>query len=54
VVIDNGGRTDCTVWGDILTQYAGQRKVAGTVIGGVCRDVNRALADEYPLFTTGR
>ena len=20
VVIDNGGRTDCTVWGDIMTQ----------------------------------
>ncbi len=22
VVIDNGVRTDCTVWGDIMTQYA--------------------------------
>lgn len=54
VVIDNAGRTDCTVWGDILTQYAGQRKIAGTVIDGVCRDVNRALTDEYPLFTAGR
>jgi regulator of RNase E activity RraA len=54
VVIDNEGRTDCTVWGDILTQYAGLRDVAGTVIDGVCRDVNCALTDEYPLFTTGR
>ena len=54
VVIDNGGRTDCTVWGDILTQYAGLRDIAGTVIDGVCRDVNRALADEYPLFAAGR
>lgn len=54
VVIDNQGRTDCTVWGDILTQYAGQRDIAGTVIDGVCRDVNRALTDDYPLFTTGR
>ncbi|GAB7333754.1 hypothetical protein MBLNU13_g05282t1 [Cladosporium sp. NU13] len=54
VVIDNAGRTDCTVWGDILTQYAGLRGIAGTVIDGVCRDVNRALTDEYPLFTTGR
>jgi regulator of RNase E activity RraA len=54
VVIDNEGRTDCTVWGDILTQYAGLRDIAGTVIDGVCRDVNRALTDEYPLFTTGR
>ncbi|GKZ35720.1 hypothetical protein AbraIFM66950_006472 [Aspergillus brasiliensis] len=54
VVIDNGGRTDCTVWGDIMTQYAGLRGIAGTVIDGVCRDVNRAIKDEYPLFTAGR
>jgi regulator of RNase E activity RraA len=54
VVIDNNGRTDCTVWGDIMTQYAGARKIAGTVIDGVCRDVTKALADDYPLFTKGR
>lgn len=54
VVIDNGGRTDCTVWGDIMTQYAGLRGIAGTVIDGVCRDVNRAIGDDYPLFTAGR
>ncbi|KAJ5521391.1 hypothetical protein N7527_005506 [Penicillium freii] len=54
VVIDNGGRTDCTVWGDIMTQYAGLRGIAGSVIDGVCRDVNRAINDEYPLFTAGR
>jgi regulator of RNase E activity RraA len=54
IVIDNDGRTDCTVWGDILTQYAGLRGIAGTVIDGVCRDVNKALGDGYPLFTAGR
>ncbi|MGV7214957.1 RraA family protein [Bradyrhizobium sp. UFLA05-112] len=54
VVIDNGGRTDCTVWGDILTQYSGLRGIAATVIDGVCRDVSKALADGYPLFTAGR
>jgi len=54
VVIDNDGRTDCTVWGDIMTQYAGLRGIAGTVIDGVCRDVARALGDGYPLFTRGR
>lgn len=54
VVIDNDGRTDCTVWGDILTQYAGLRGIAGTVIDGVCRDVNKALSDGYSLFTAGR
>ena len=54
VVIDNDGRTDCTVWGDIMTQYAGLRGIAATVIDGVCRDVGKALNDNYPLFTAGR
>ena len=54
VVIDNAGRTDCTVWGDIMTQYAGSRKIAATVIDGVCRDVNKALGDGYPVFSKGR
>ncbi|MEQ6289192.1 RraA family protein [Vogesella sp. GCM10023246] len=54
VVIDNDGRTDCTVWGDIMTQYAGLRQIAGTVIDGVCRDVNKVLDDGYPMFSRGR
>lgn len=54
VLIDNDGRTDCTVWGDIMTEYAGARKIAGTVIDGVCRDVTKALGDGYPMFTRGR
>ncbi|KAL6918460.1 hypothetical protein FSST1_009955 [Fusarium sambucinum] len=53
VVIDNSGRTDCTVWGDIMTEYAGLRGIAGTVIDGVCRDVDRAISDNYPVFTSG-
>jgi regulator of RNase E activity RraA len=54
IVIDNDGRTDATVWGDIMTQYAGIRKIGATVIDGVCRDVVKALGDGYPLFTRGR
>lgn len=54
VVLDNDGRTDCTVWGDIMTQYAGLRRIRATVIDGVCRDVSKALGDNYPLFTCGR
>lgn len=54
VVLDNGGRTDCTVWGDILTAMADDRDVAGTVIDGVCRDVQRALGVGYPIFSRGR
>jgi regulator of RNase E activity RraA len=54
VVLDNGGRTDCTVWGDILTATADARGIGGTVIDGVCRDVQRALDVGYPIYSRGR
>jgi regulator of RNase E activity RraA len=54
VVIDNGGRTYGTVWGDIMTFYAQKRGIAGTVIDGVCRDLPRILESRYPIYTRGR
>ncbi|MFV0375169.1 RraA family protein [Microbacterium sp.] len=54
VVIDNGGRLDATVWGDILTAVAHRRGIAGTVIDGVCRDTQRALSLGYPIYSRGR
>jgi regulator of RNase E activity RraA len=53
VVLDNQGRMDATVWGDLLTSTASRRKIAGTVIDGICRDVDRALALGYPIFARG-
>ncbi|TVT81264.1 RraA family protein [Pseudomonas sp. H3(2019)] len=53
VVIDNQGRLDTTVWGDLLTSTAARKKLAGTVIDGVCRDVDRALELGYPIFSRG-
>jgi 4-hydroxy-4-methyl-2-oxoglutarate aldolase len=52
-VIDNSGRMDATVWGDLMTIVAKRRGLAGTVIDGVCRDLDRALELDYPLFTRG-
>jgi len=54
VVIDNGGRLDCTVWGGIMTTLAVRRGIAATVINGVCRDVEIARESHYPMFTAGR
>ncbi|MFT3789929.1 MAG: RraA family protein [Rudaea sp.] len=51
LVLDNDGREDCTVWGDILTEIAHRRKIGGTVIDGICRDVALALQLKYPLFS---
>lgn len=53
VVIDNAGRTDVTVWGDLLTAAALRRGVAGTVIHGACRDT-AVIGERYPLFVRGR
>jgi regulator of RNase E activity RraA len=54
VVLDNAGRLDCTVWGDILTAVAHKRGVGGTVIHGVCRDVARSFELRYPIFSRAR
>jgi 4-hydroxy-4-methyl-2-oxoglutarate aldolase len=51
VVIDNHGRLDATVWGDLLTTTACLRGVNGTVINGVCRDSWVLTERNYPMFT---
>jgi len=53
VVIDNDGRMDATVWGDILTWVASERGIAATVIDGVCRDSDRCVELQYPVFARG-
>lgn len=50
IVIDNKGRNDCTTWGDILTQVALQKDLAGTVVNGAVRDVQCIRAMNYPLY----
>lgn len=54
IVIDNGGRLYCTAWGDILTTVAVSKRLAGTVIDGVCRDVDNIRELDYPMFTRGQ
>ncbi len=51
VVLDNGGREDATVWGEILTLVAHRNGLAGTVIDGACRDVALALELRYPVYS---
>jgi len=51
IVIDNGGRENATVWGDILTMVAHRRKIAGTVIDGACRDTSLSREIMYPIFS---
>jgi len=51
VVLDNGGRENATVWGDILTWVAHRRGIAGTVIDGACRDTHLCRELKYPIYS---
>ena len=51
IAIDNGGRENATVWGDILTEIAHRRGIAGTVIDGACRDTALCLELCYPVYS---
>lgn len=48
IVVDNGGRLDCTSWGNILTTKAVQKKIAGSVIYGSARDITDIRQMDYP------
>jgi regulator of RNase E activity RraA len=54
LVLDNAGRSEGTVWGDILTEVAHRREIAGTVIDGICRDVSLCIELGYPVFSAGQ
>jgi regulator of RNase E activity RraA len=51
IVIDNRGRLDCTVWGNILTEAAKAKGIAATVIEGVNRDVGESREIGYPIWS---
>ena len=53
IVIDNAGRDNCTVWGDIMAKTAKKYGIAGTVIDGVCRDIPAVIECQYPIFSKG-
>lgn len=53
IVLDNGGRDNATVWGDILTEAAHRKGVAGTVIDGINRDVALCRELGYPVYSKG-
>lgn len=53
-MIDNGGRTYCTVWGDIMTFTAKTKGIEGTLIDGVCRDVDGIRRIGYPVYSKGK
>lgn len=53
IAIDNRGRDDVGTWGNILTEMAHRRGMAGTVIDGINRDVALCRELNYPIFSVG-
>lgn len=51
IVIDNQGKDDVGTWGNILTEAAHRRGMAGTVIDGNNRDVALCRALGYPIYS---
>lgn len=49
VLLANNGPI-CTVWGDILAEAAHAKGIAGTVIDGFCRDIDRIREIGYCLW----
>lgn len=53
IVLDNGGRCNTTVWGEILTEIAHRRGIARTAIDGINRDISLCLGLKYPIYSRG-
>ncbi|MDH6622615.1 regulator of RNase E activity RraA [Streptomyces sp. LBL] len=50
LVIANGGRTDVSCWGGLLSLGASLRGVRGVVADGACRDVGEARDLGFPVY----
>ena len=53
VTIDNRGCDTVGTWGNILTEMAHFRHLAGTVIDGINRDVALCRELKYPIYSRG-
>jgi 4-hydroxy-4-methyl-2-oxoglutarate aldolase len=53
LVVQVEGVAECAYWGDLMTIAAQQRGVAGLVVQGAVRDVQRILDLGFPVFCTG-
>lgn len=54
LVVANGGRTDVSGWGGLLSLGASRRGVRGVIVDGACRDVDEARDLRFPVYARGR
>jgi regulator of RNase E activity RraA len=53
VLVVAGGMEGISCWGDILANAAKARKVRGTVIDGLSRDIDGSSSIDYPVYGRG-
>ncbi len=53
VVVDNGGRMDVSCFGGIMGNAAQAAGMSGTVVDGVCRDIDEFVEIGYPVYARG-
>lgn len=54
MVIANGGRTEMSCWGGLLSLGASLRGLRGVIVDGACRDVDEARELAFPVYARGR
>jgi regulator of RNase E activity RraA len=53
IVVDSGGRSDVSSWGDILSTASKLKGLSGVVVDGACRDVDGCQAVGFPVYARG-
>ena len=50
IVVANGGRTDVSSWGGIVSVGAAMRSIRGVITDGACRDMGQVRELGFPVF----
>lgn len=53
IVIDNGGRTDVSCWGEVLSYGAQMKGIKGVIIDGAFRDLDGIKEMGFPVYARG-
>ena len=51
LALDMRGHTECTAWGNILTEAAHRAGLSGTIIDGANRDIGESREVGYPIWS---
>lgn len=53
IVVEHHARYDCAGWGGLLSRAAAYKNLAGTIVDGMCRDIDESRDIDYPIFARG-